>query len=298
MGSQISPAFASAVEEYKRGYIASRNLAERSREEYETDVVQFLMFVEEEGLQSISEVEEKHIRGYLAELDHHKLKSSSRRRKLTVLRTFFAWLKDEGQIDSNPASKVRLPQRADPSPRVLKRDEYRRLLNTVDSRRDLAIIQLVLQAGVLLSELHRLNLADLNLPERVVSDSLGTVQIRGTGGRERVIVLNAAACDSLTAWLTERGDVETDAVFISRRQTRLSERQIQNIVTKYLSLAGVEGAGVHALRHTFAVHHLAQGTSTDIVQEVLGHESEESTKVYVPVAKRKQAEYLQKNALK
>lgn len=298
MGSQISAVFASAVEEYLRGYVAARNLAERSREEYWTDVVQFLAFVQERGLQQVSEVRPSHVKAYLAELDRRELRSSSRRRKLTVIRTFFAYLKEFGMIRQDPARDIRLPQRADPTPRVLKRDEFRRLLNTVDSRRDLAIIQFVLQTGVLLSELHRLNLSDLNLPERIGRDSLGTMQIRGTGSRQRVVVLNAVACGSLTAWLAERDNVETDAVFISRRQTRLSERQIQNIVTKYLLLAGVENACVQALRHTFAVHHLAQGTSTVVVQEVLGHESEESTKVYVSAAKREQAEYLQKNALK
>lgn len=298
MGSQISPAFASAVEEYMRGYIASRNLAERSREEYQTDVVQFLEFVQERGLQQVNEVQPGDIKAYLAEMDGQELRSSSRRRKLTVIRTFFAWLKEVGDIARDPAQAVKLPQRADPKPRVLSQPEYRRLLNSVRLPRDRAIIQLILQTGVLLSELHRLNLSDLNLPDEVAPDSLGTMQIRGSGSRDRVVVLNAKACTALEAWLSIRPVAGTDAVLVSKRLGRLSERQIQNVVGKYLALAGIEGASVHSLRHTFAVHHLAQGTSTDIVQEVLGHESGESTKVYVPLAKRKQAEYLQRNALK
>lgn len=298
MGSQISAVFASAVEQYMRGYIAARNLAERSREEYQTDVIQFLAFVQERGLQQVSEVRASHIKSYLAELDRQKLRSSSRRRKLTVIRTFFAWLKETAKNTHDPARDVRLPQRADPNPRVLSQQEYRRLLKSVVSPRDKAIIQLVLQAGILLSELHRLNLSDLNLPDEIAADSLGTMQIRGSGSRNRVVVLNAKVCSALQSWLRRRPVVESDAVFISKRQSRLSERQIQNVVGKYMALAGIEGASVHSLRHTFAVHHLAQGTETEVVQEVLGHESEESTRVYIPVARRKQAQYLQKNALR
>lgn len=296
MSSKLPPVFAGAVEDYKRGYIASRNLAERSREEYETDVVQFLEFVQERGLQQVSEVAPNHVKAYLAELDRQQLRSSSRRRKLTVIRTFFAWLNEAGQISRDPAKDVRLPQRADPSPRVLSQNEYRRLLNVINNARDRAIIELVLQAGVLLSELHRLSLSDLNLPQKLAKGSLGTMQVRGP--RERVVVLNGRACKALKMWLDERADTAEDAVFLSNRQSRLSERQIQNIVGKYLVLVGIGHASVHTLRHTFAVHHLAQGTDTEIIQEVLGHESEESTKVYIPVAKRKQAQYLQRNALK
>jgi site-specific recombinase XerD len=297
MSSHISPAFDNAVEEYMRGYVASRNLAVRSRDEYQTDVVQFLAFVQEKGLQQMTDVKASHLKAYLAELDRQRLRSSSRRRKLTVIRTFFAWLKEAGQIVHNPGQSVRLPQRADPQPRVLSQAEYGRLLKSATAPRDRAIIQLVLQTGVLLSELHRLNLSDLNLPERVVNDSLGTIHIRGSGSRARIVVLNARACRALKAWLGERPEVETDAVFLANRQTRLSERQTQNIVRKYLNLAGIQGATVHALRHTFAVHHLAQGTDADVVQEVLGHQSPESTRVYIPIAKQKQAYYLQKHAL-
>jgi site-specific recombinase XerD len=280
-----------------RGYVASRNLAVRSREEYQSDVVQFLEFVQESGLRQVPEVKASHLRAYLAELDRQKLRSSSRRRKLTVIRTFFAWLKEAGQIVHNPGQSVRLPQRADPQPRVLSQAEYGRLLKSATAPRDRAIIQLVLQTGVLLSELHRLNLSDLNLPERLAKDSLGTLHARGNGSRARVVVLNAKTCSALKAWLGERPEVETDAVFLSNRQTGLSERQIQNIVSKHLRLAGIEDATVHSLRHTFTVHYLAQGTDAAVVQEVLGHQSPESTRVYIPIAKQKQAYYLQKHAL-
>lgn len=297
MSSSLSPAFASAVEEYKRGYIASRNLAERSREEYETDVIQFLEFVEALALRDVSRIEAKHVKAYLADLDRRKLRSSSRRRKLTVIRTFFACLKEVGRISHDPAKMVRLPLREDPRPRVLSRNEYRRLLRSVEAPRDRAIIQLVLQAGVLLSELHRLNLSDLNLPEQITKESLGTMKVRGSGSRDRVVVLNAKACGALQSWLQERPTLKTDAVFISNRESRLSERQIQNIASKHLNAAAIEDASVHTVRHTFAVHHLAQGTDTNVIQEVLGLESKDSTRVYIPIAKRKQAQYLQKNAL-
>jgi site-specific recombinase XerD len=69
------------------------------------------------------------------------------------------------------------------------------------------------------------------------------------------------------------------------------------MVHKYLTEVGITGAGVHTLRHTFATHHVAQGTSLRTVQEVLGHASLKPTSIYVQLAQEAVKRELQEHAL-
>lgn len=119
----------------------------------------------------------------------------------------------------------------------------------------------------------------------------------GKGRKERVLVLNYKICEALIAWLVARPEVETDALFVSKKHQRLSKRQIQNVVYKYLERAGIDKACVHTLRHTMATHHYAMGTDILTLKEILGHENLETTTIYITLAKQQQAHYMQKNAL-
>jgi len=221
----------------------------------------------------------------------------TRRRKLTVLRTFFGWLESNHLITANPAATVIPPQTEDKEPRVLTKVEYERLLAGIQKPRDRAIIQLLLQTGIRLSEIQRLTISDLNLPNRVTKDSLGTLRILGKGRKTRTVLLNAKACEAMSAWLQVRPVFQGDALFFSSRQRPLSPRQFQYLVAKYLDQAGIRGASVHTLRHTFATHHIEMGTDLVTVQEFLGHRSLDTTKLYIGLAKKRQAQHIQEHAL-
>jgi site-specific recombinase XerD len=123
------------------------------------------------------------------------------------------------------------------------------------------------------------------------------MRISGKGRKERTLVLNAKICEALSTWLSARPDVETDALFVSKKHQRLSKRQIQNVVYKYFDRAGIDKACVHTLRHTMATHHYAMGTDILTIKEILGHENLETTTIYIALAKKQQAIYMQKNAL-
>jgi site-specific recombinase XerD len=294
---QLIPPFREALAAYKTGYMAARNLAPRSRKEYEADVGLFLLFLQGLGFESFEQVGANHVEAYLAELDRQNLAGVTRRRKLTIIRTFFAWLKNKGELAANPAQAVAPPQQEDREPRVLSKEEYQRLLSVVQKPRDRAIIQLLLQTGIRLSEIQRLTLSDLDLPKRMTKDALGTMRILGKGRKTRTVLLNHKACEALAAWLAVRPEVETDALFVSSRHRPVSARQFQYLVGKYLSEAGIKDAGVHTLRHTFATHHIAMGTDLVTVQEFLGHSSLDTTKLYIGLAKKRQAQHIQDHAL-
>jgi len=277
--------------------MAARNLSDRSRVEYRTDVEQFLGFLHRLKIHDCKQVSPIHIEAYLAELDRHGLAGVTRRKKLTILRTFFGWLRANGQIAANPAKCVAPPQIEEREPRVLSKEEYERLLAAVQKPRDRAIIQLLLQTGIRLSEIVRLTLSDLDLPKRITKDALGTMRILGKGRKTRTVLLNMKACEALSTWLRLRPTVETEALFVSSHLRPISPRQYEYLVGKYLAAAGIKHAGVHTLRHTFATHHIAMGTDLVTVQEFLGHRSLDTTRLYIGLAKKRQAQHIQDHAL-
>lgn len=292
-----NPHFQQILNNYVDGYMRARNLAERSRVEYSLGIRQFLHFLENIHIDRIGEVEPKHIHGYLAELDRQGASGVTRRKKLIIIRTLFSWLYINGEIKSNVSKHVIPPQRKQKEPRVLEQKEYERLLAVVQKPRDRAIIQLLLQTGIRLSEAEHLTLMDIDVPAHLTSESMGTLHILGKGKKTRTILLNAKVCEALSAWLQDRPKVDTGAVFISSHHQPLSGRQIRRIISKYLKLAGIVGASTQTLRHTFGTHHLARGTDLATVQQYLGLATKDTTKVYVGLAQKKKARDIQDHAL-
>jgi integrase/recombinase XerC len=101
----------------------------------------------------------------------------------------------------------------------------------------------------------------------------------------------------LRAYLTIRRDAESDRLFITKFGIGIGPRAIQNVVAKYLNDAGITRARVHTLRHTFAAHMVKKGTKLDVVRQALGHESLETTSIYVELAHEQMDKELQENAL-
>lgn len=293
---QLTESLQESLKEYKSGYMAARNLAGRSRVEYETDVTKFLSFVKGLGVGEIEDIEPRHIHAYMAEFDRQGLAGATRRKKLVIIKNFFAWLKAVRFIDTDPAKRIIPPQRDDKEPRVLTQKEYRRLLKAAKKPRQRAIIQLLLQTGIKLSEIQRLRLSDIVVPKKITKDTLGTMLIRGKQ-EMRVIPLNFRACKALASWLAVRPSVKSDAVFVSNYCKPLSARQYQRMVKKCLKLAGIKGASVHTLRHTFGAHHLARGADAKTVKKLMGVKTGDTIKLYLDLVKRQQVQAVRRHPL-
>ena len=165
--------------------------------------------------------------------------------------------------------------------------------------RDSAIIELLLQTGMRLSEIGRLALDDIDLPARITQspDTVGRLHVIGKGRKDRWIPMNYKACRALKTWMAMRPEVDHEALFTTKFKQPMGIRSIQSIVGRYLQEARIKGASVHTLRHTFATHHVAQGTSLRTVQEVLGHADLKTTSIYVQLAQETVRKELQEHAL-
>ena len=300
------PYEAQAVEEAIRLFtvvgMPARGLSARTRVEYGNDLAEFARFLADRGLSQLGEVSLRYLEAYLAHLDGRGLKASSINRKAQTLKSFFRFLCDHGMLAQNIAARLvppRIPRR---EPRFLSESEYKELLRACShSPRDAALIELLLQTGMRLSEVAGLTWADVELPAKVTPEpnNVGYARITRKGGKVVLVPLNYKACRVLKTWKASKHKraAGCDALFVSKYGLSLSARAIQDTVAKHLAAAKISGASVHSLRHTMATHHVAQGTDLKTIQETLGHADLATTALYVSLAKQAQRRALQEHAL-
>jgi site-specific recombinase XerD len=241
-----------ALARYAEWLAATRRYTERSKREYLDDVSDLAGWLETRAqVRSVPLVRREQLRGFLAHCAARGQASSTRRRTVAAIRAFFAFLVAERILRASPARLLLPPERETRPPRVLTEGEYRRLRTAaMDNPRDSALIELVLQTGLRLSEIARLTLSDVVLPaiNPTVSLPTGHVRVAGRGTKRRVVTLNLRACKALAAYLAERADTGSPALFLTRFGRGIGPRGIENIVTKCCKQSGITGASVHTLR--------------------------------------------------
>jgi site-specific recombinase XerD len=183
-------------------------------------------------------------------------------------------------LDYNITEELETPSMPKRIPKYLTLEESVRLLTVCkDNQRDHCILTILLNCAFRISELAILN------REQVSSDVLTII---GKGNKERKIFLTPAAKKAVIEWLQVRNNlsVSTDALFISRNNRRMTFRALQDVVKKYVEIAGldVESISAHKLRHTAATLMYKYGR-VDIrsLQKILGHESVATTEIYTHV---------------
>lgn len=202
-------------------------------------------------------------------------------RRLVSLRRYFLWAKKRGLINDNPfemLERVRVKEQKDVAPRWLNRKEQLALLRAVrqgENQRDLVIIQMLLGAGLRISEA-----AALKVPDIELNDRSGWVYIRtGKGMKPRSVPLSVHVRNALQAYLNVRPVEDEESLFLGQRGP-LSEWGIHAIVKKYAYQAKLEDATAHTLRHSFAKNLVDAATPLDQVATLLGHESLNTTRIY------------------
>jgi site-specific recombinase XerD len=289
-----------ALDEYKNIYMPYRNFAERTRVEYLNDLEDLTAFLAKTWIEQVKDLGLPIIERYVAHLEQREFAGSTRKRKVVVIRSFLSFLYQDGHITTDIAKKVILPFAEVSAPHILTQTECDQLRNAcVNSIRDSAIIELLLQTGIKLSEITNLTLNDLQLANstQLQAGNSGFIRVGGRGKGERIIPLNSKASLALSDYLGVKKDNGTSILFLNRFGEPLGERGVQKMLRKYLKRAGIDGASIQTLRHTFGVQHLTKGTSLKTIQDVMGLKDARSTAVYQSLAKEGVAREMQQNAL-
>ena len=245
---------------------------------------------------------------YLLWLAERGVKAVSRARKLSAVRAFFKYHTAKSHlIKTDPSEHIDSPSVKRKLPKYLSFEEAVELLDSVDmadpnGERDYCILTLFLNCGMRLSELVGINLSD-------ISHDYTKLTVTGKGSKQRTIYLNEACRDALRAYInvrarnaTQHGNTIKDknALFLSNRNTRISNKTIQWTVNKYLEKSGLGGKGysVHKLRHTAAtLMYDKGGVDLRVLKEILGHEQLNTTQIYTHVSDRQIEQAMDKTPL-
>ena len=172
--------------------------------------------------------------------------------------------------------------------------EFEKLLNSPDTskrieKRDKAMIEMLYATGMRISELTNLKVIDIDTQRSVV-------KVLGKGSKERLIPFGESALESLSHYLSDRGESNSKEVFLSNRGTKLNRVSFWKRVKIYLSRENLkESISPHTLRHAFATHLLNRGADLRSVQLLLGHSDLSTTQIYTHIAKQRLGEVLKKH---
>lgn len=212
----------------------------------------------------------------------NSLSAASRCRRTSTVKSFFNYLTLKRHLlDFNVCQELDMPKRQASLPRYLEESECERLLAACDgpfAYRDYAILMLLLSCGLRVSELVSLNVTD------VYEDH---VRVLGKGNKERIVFFAEGCREALDDYLDVRNiehvkESDKNALFISRKNCRITVRGIQNMLDSKLLAAGLDASrySPHKLRHTAATLMLKNGVDTRALQEVLGHSNLNTTQIY------------------
>ncbi len=274
----------------------------------ETDLskIDILMFTEND----LKKVTLDDIHAYISHLAiDNRSKATTRARKVSTIRIFFKYLSQKANIlKINPAQNLETPKLEKRMPKYLSLEDSKKLLSVAENednrnyKRDYAITTLFLNCGMRLSELVGININDIDFSECKMT-------VIGKGNKERTIYLNKSCMVALNDYLSSRpasNMVKHDskhsekALFLSEQKQRISNRTVQNIISKELKQAGLDtkNLSVHKLRHTAATLMYQYG-KVDIraLQELLGHQSISTTEIYTHVNNEQVRNAIESNPL-
>ena len=256
------------------------NCSPRSVEGYAGTLQRFATTL---GIQDLRDVTSLGIQKYLTCLNE-TMKAVSVHHYFRPLKTFFRWCVEAGLLSENPTRgiTIRIPRTL---PRVPEDDAVRRLLQicsqTFEGHRNRALIALLADSGLRISEALRLRIESVNFSTR-------TLDVRGgKGGKDGVGFLGAEAVQMLRTWLRTRRDaVPEDYLFVDRMGRSLTRNHATHILHRLSIRAGLaRKVGPHALRHYAATSILKQTGDLELVRQVLRHESLAMTLRYAQLTK-------------
>ncbi len=278
-----------------------RNLSPHTLRNYASDLEQFkehLFAIEKRDDLPVDTIDRLTIREWMASL-HTDHKKTSVARKLASLRTFFQFLIREGKLESNPAKMVATPKIERKLPNHLTIEDAVRFIETPDVNTDLgcrdrAILEFLYATGIRVGELVGIDLADVDLREKMV-------RVTGKRKKQRIVPFGEPAAQALMSYLEEtRGRFlencpitqrDVNALFLNYQGTRITTRSVGRMVDKYIRLcADIHDISPHSLRHTFATHLLDSGADLRDIQELLGHARLSTTQIYTQVSMEKMIE--------
>jgi integrase/recombinase XerD len=255
---------------------------------YRNDLKQFHAFMtNDRGMESWRELTDGELTRYVLHLRDREYARSTVARKVAAVKSFCHYLVSEEVLRSDPTADLASPKVDKFVPRAISQEEIQRLLSkpaesrTPEALRDKAMLETLYSTGMRVSELTALDLCHLDLAR-------SEIVCGKNPERERRIPLTDDAINALSDYLSEgrpklRSSNEIPALFLNHRGSRLTRQGFWLILKSYADAVGVGDITPHTIRHSFAVHGLANGKELRDIQRIMGHMSLTTTQIYQKV---------------
>ncbi len=249
---------------------------------YTKDVEQLAEYASDQGKDRVDEVNHDDILQFQELLRKRRYTDKSISRKINSIKSFYRFLEGESEISSNPADEISHPKIDQKPPRYLSKMEYRALRDACrGDARIFAIVELLLQTGMRISELANLEMDDVDV-ER------GVINIQAQKSRDaRKVPLNKAAREALLDYLKVRPKAREKKIFLTKTCRPFLVRNIRSAVDHCFRLAGIKDATLNDLRNTFIVEQLKAGTPLVYVSQLVGHKRITTTEKYLELIEDK-----------
>ncbi len=267
-----------------------KRYSEHTSKAYITDLFYFINFINSHNenivttkvLQGFSTQD---FRSWLASRKRRDLLGSSNARALSVVRSFYRYLKKSHDIENQAIFNMQISNANKPLPKALSKDAALEATNNIEimsddwtGKRDQAILSLMYGAGLRISEVLSIKKSDLN------QFANSQLLIKGKGGKERVVPIMQFIINSINSYITDCPYDLSDKIFVGSKGKNLNpdvfRHRLQKL-RKFLNLP--DYASPHAFRHSFATHLLAGGGDIRTIQELLGHQSISTTQRYTKI---------------
>lgn len=266
-----------------------RGLSENTRQAYERDLRQLLIFLKQRGT-DFTACEANDLFLFLLKWKEKGKKPRSIARGTATLRGFFAFLVDEGRRKDNPSTYLVTPKLNQPLPKVFSEATMDKLLQAGGESdlalRDLAMLEVLYSSGLRVSELIGLHLSDVSL-------DVGYVRCIGKGNKERIVPLGQSAIRAVECYLNGLrkhlcGKLNSDILFLNAHGRPLTRQGMVYILKKWGQTHNLERTiSPHMFRHSFATHLLDHGADLRSVQELLGHADITTTQIYTHLTRKR-----------
>lgn len=260
-------------------YISKKNYSVNTYTSYINDLYYFYIFIKKD----LTKVTFEDIKDYLEHLNLKKEKTSSIRRKISSLKSFYKFLYKNNYMNKKdyPLTKISYPKMEKKLPKFIYYNDLLEIINESskdkDGVRDRLIIEMLYATGVRVSELINIKINDIDFNNR-------RIIVLGKGNKERIVYYGEYAEEVLKEYMKTHERKNHNYLFVNSRGGKLTDRGVRYIIDNIMSKLSVKThVTPHVLRHTFATDMLNNGCDIKVVQELLGHSSLKATEIYTHV---------------
>ncbi len=258
------------------------------------DLKRFVRFLEQEQIAHIEDLTAEVLADYQQELcfcltaKGKPLSVRTQAQRMGVIKGFTRYLKECDYLLHDPAEAIQLPKKPKRLPRViLSSKEVKKLLTAPDMRtnkgyRNRIILELLYDTAIRRAEVANISLSDLDL-------AAGYILIHGKGDKDRVVPVSARVCELMQNYIllvrpNFISNEDLGYLILNRWGRKMDPNAVWAVVKRCAYLAGIKkNTTTHTFRHTCATHMLKNGAPVRHLQQMLGHESLESTQIYTHV---------------